>query len=104
MLLGRIGDNVAKVRWTFTEHQNGNACWTWTRHLLNGEIEVTSKPFDTYGEVVSNSLNSGFQPGLETWAVKTANGTSIFNRNAPEREPPDVEQAPAAAAVPFSRR
>ena len=95
---------MLKPRWTFTEHTDGTTCWKWTRHLLDGGVDVTSKSFDTYGGVITDALNAGFQPVRETWAVKTVHGTSIFNGGlsqhqsaAPGGAPPNPGDVPTAA-------
>lgn len=69
---------MAIPRWNFKEHEGPPKHWTWTRKVLNGDAAVTSKEFRTYGEVVTNALNAGFQPTNEAWSVTTFFGTTVY--------------------------
>ena len=75
---------MAIPQWSFREQQEDRVVsWVWTRRVVNGDAVVTSKPFRTYGEVITDALNAGFRPTDEAWSVTTYFGTTVFQPTAP---------------------
>ena len=101
---------LSRIRWVFTERQNGKSpYWTWARLHLDGNIDTQSDKFPSYGEAMHDAIcRGGFQPRSESWSVTAASGiSSYFNtepsvQNGPQSidTNPRTDQPPPRAQSP----
>lgn len=65
------------ILWQFVVHKNGaGETWTWRRARLDGTpLEVSADAHPSYGKVIYDAIQHGFQPRREPWVV--TDGASI---------------------------
>ena len=79
------------VRWHFVE-EGSPPFWQWRRIHADEHTEheqTVSGPFPTYGKVILDAIQHGFDPEENHWVVVSRSGTAHFNTGSTESEPGD---------------
>ena len=71
------------VRWELVfANGPGPGSWTWRSLGIDGSIEQTSEPHQSFGKAIRDAMDAGFSPKRDVWVIKRQNWITTFHRGS----------------------